>query len=116
VIEGKEEVKSTFKAPEPKPNEEGKFVGSNKVWVPLLKFPQNIDNYKEGGKVPAKIDRANDSRFQLKRSTKEDLNKSFMPPSSDKSMEGFKSGKKGLLDTSSFVGGKGKLAPPKGKF
>ena len=116
IIEGKEEVKSTFKPPEPSPNREGTYVGSNRVWVPLLKFPQNIDNYKEGGKVPVKIDRANDSRFQLKRTTKEDLNKSLMPPSLDKSIEGLKIGKKGLLDTSYFGGNKGKLAPPKGNL
>lgn len=114
LAEAKEEVKSTFKPPEPRPGEEGTFVGSNKVWVPLLKFPQNIDNYKEGGRVVMQVERPDEDRFKLKRSTKGDLNKSSLQPSMEKSMEVTRSMKKGLLDLTCVGGSKGKLAPPKG--
>ena len=46
---------------------EGVIVGSNKVWIPLLNFPTNIDNYKDDAEEAIKVEKPNEGRFKLKR-------------------------------------------------
>ena len=79
---------------------DGTIVGSNKVWVPMLKLPENIDNYKEESEAVIKIARPKDDvRFKLKRTDKEGLNKTQIPmPGELPAGDVKKSRKKGLLE------------------
>eukprot|EP00831_Metopus_contortus_P003206 TRINITY_DN11189_c0_g1_i1.p2 TRINITY_DN11189_c0_g1~~TRINITY_DN11189_c0_g1_i1.p2 ORF type:complete len:120 (-),score=32.97 TRINITY_DN11189_c0_g1_i1:145-504(-) len=74
----------------------GTIVGSNKVFVPLLKFPKDIDNYKDDADGIIKVDKPNDERFKLKRFGREELNKTYTADVG--AMQAARKAKKGLLD------------------
>ncbi len=81
---------------------DGTIVGSNKVRVPMLRFPKNIDNYKEEAEVAIKVERPKgDTRFRLKRSGKDELNRSLAPTLGEMGGSGDlskKAHKRGFLD------------------
>ena len=61
----------------PKPGE-GTIVGSNRVYVPSLKLPTNIDCYKDDAEEAIKHEKPKGERFQLKRAQNAgELNKTF---------------------------------------
>jgi len=107
----------------------GTIVGTNKVWVPVLRFPENLEFYKEEAEGVVKIERPNENRFKLKRYTNADLNKTYTKNAAVNNSLDVRKGRKGLLDISanssaaipptnnsnaSYLGNqKPPLAPPK---